>query len=199
MRPPGGRGSATGGAKTRPPTADPRAGRATGSLTNSFPEPANYSVTYCYTCGYPVADTLWITSDIQNERAAAAGVGRARWTTGRPPARSPAPTDVGCQARSVSGVMTLRTVCVSEDRLRSGWTAITRSPMSCPCCFRAWQLRTSSRDSHTSTERFTHSCEAPYPPFGRLEMKRISLVGLSGHQRMSAPDRPHARRTKPSS
>ena len=37
----------------------------------ALPEPANYSVTYCYTCGYPVADTLWITSDIQNERAAA--------------------------------------------------------------------------------------------------------------------------------
>ena len=39
-----------------------------------LPEPANYSVTRCYACGYPVADTLWITSDIQNERAAAAGV-----------------------------------------------------------------------------------------------------------------------------
>ena len=42
-------------------------------------EPANDSVTRCYACGYPVADTLWITSDIKNERAAAAGVGRARY------------------------------------------------------------------------------------------------------------------------
>ena len=45
--------------------------------------PPNYSVTYCYACGYPVADTLWITSDIQNERAAAAGIGRTMedWTS----------------------------------------------------------------------------------------------------------------------
>ena len=42
-------------------------------------EPTNDSVTHCYAFGYPVADTLWITSDIQNERAAAAGVGRARY------------------------------------------------------------------------------------------------------------------------
>ena len=42
-------------------------------------EPTNDSVTHCYAFGYPVADTLWITSDIQNERATAAGVGRARY------------------------------------------------------------------------------------------------------------------------
>ena len=43
----------------------------------------NYSVTHCYACGYPVADTLWITSDIQNKRAAAAGIGRTMedWTS----------------------------------------------------------------------------------------------------------------------
>ena len=50
------------------------AGGSARSHDQVLPEPANYSVTCCYACGYPVADTLWITSAIQNERAAAAGI-----------------------------------------------------------------------------------------------------------------------------
>ena len=38
--------------------------------------------------GYPVADTLWITLDIQNERATAEGIGHTRRKAGRPHASS---------------------------------------------------------------------------------------------------------------
>ncbi len=57
-----------------------------------LPEPANYSVTCCYACGYPVTDTLWITSGIQNERATAEGIGHTRRKAGRLPGRSDART-----------------------------------------------------------------------------------------------------------